>query len=87
MKNPYNLINKIVEEGSQNKFTLLYIKNAYGQTVIMQNILKQTIVIENNQCNHTYEVILGEFLENKKVCEVCKCGEGAELPMKKIYTT
>ena len=87
MKNPYNLINKIVEEGSQDKFTLPYIKNAYGQTVIMKNILKQIVVVENNQCEHSYEVILGEFLQSKKMCEVCSCGQDAQLPMKKIFTT
>ena len=87
MKNPYQIINKIVEEGSQYKFTLLYIKNAYGKTVLMKNILKQTVVIENSTCEHSYEVVLGEFLESKKICEVCQCGEDANLPMKKIYTT
>lgn len=87
MKNPYNIINKIVEEGSQYKFTLLYIKNEYGETVIMKNILKQLVVIENNQCNHNYEVVLGEFLQSKKVCEVCQCGQDTQLPSKQIFTT
>lgn len=87
MKNPYNLINKIVEEGSQNKFTLLYIKKAYGETVLIQNIFGQTVVIENNVCEHSYEVVLAEFLENKKVCVVCACGKNAALPMKKIFIT
>jgi hypothetical protein len=87
MKNPYNLINKIVEEGSQDKFTLLYIKNAYGETVVMKNILKQVVVVENNHCEHSYEVVLGEFLQSQKICEVCMCGENAVLPMKKIFTT
>ena len=62
MKNPDRIINRIVEEGSQNKFTLLYIRNTQRE-LDMQDILKQVVVIENNICHHSYEVVLGEFLQ------------------------
>lgn len=70
-KDIHTLTKKIVEEGTSHAYTLLRIQANDKQTTTIQNAMKQSILIENNTCGHSYEILFGDFIQSKKVCKVC----------------
>ncbi len=70
-KNIHSLIKKIVEEGTSHACTLLHIQNNHKQKLTLQNTIEQNIQIKHNTCRHTYDILFSDFLQSKKVCNVC----------------
>ena len=70
-KNIHTLIKKIVEEGTAHAYTLLHIQTNDNQRLTFQNTMEKNILIEHKECGHKYEILFGNFLQNKKVCKVC----------------
>ena len=64
-------IKKLVEPGTENKFTLLSNKTQLEEPQTIQNLMKKSIFVKHNTCGNRYNITLGEFIVNNKVCKTC----------------
>jgi len=57
-------IKKMVEAGTEDRYTLLSHKKHLGEPQHMQKLMRELIIVKNNTCEHFHEIALGEFIKN-----------------------
>ena len=74
-KYPDNLVKKIVEEDTDHEYSLLSIESQGKKNPLTGKTLKRRMSLQHNECGHTYELDIYEFIEGKRRCGECK-GKG-----------
>jgi len=64
-------IKKLVEPGTEGRFTLLTDKKHLRESKTIQKFMKESIFVKNNTCGHKYKITLCEFIESNKDCKTC----------------
>ncbi|MBA1420718.1 MAG: hypothetical protein FAF03_07675 [Epsilonproteobacteria bacterium] len=67
----YMFIKKLVEAGTENRFTLLSGKKHLLKTQTIQKLMKEVIFVKKNTCGHRYKITLFEFIKSSKDCKTC----------------
>jgi len=77
-------IKKLVEPGTEDRFTLLADKKYLREPQTIQKLMKESIFVENNTCRHRYNITIGEFIQSPKVCKTCFSTQISSLSSRKI---
>jgi len=82
-------IKKLVEPGTEGRFTLLADKKYLREPQTIQKLMKESIFVKNNTCWHRYNITLGEFIQSSKVCKICLSTQTSSTSSKKtvIYNS
>jgi len=72
-KYPNHLVKKIVEEDTDHEYSLLFIESQGEKNPLTGKTDKRKMTLQhNNECGHTYEIDIYEFIEGKRRCGKCK---------------
>lgn len=71
-KYPSSLVKKIVEEDTDNEYSLLSIENQGKKNLHTGKTMKRKMTLKHNVCGHTYALDIYEFIEGKRRCGKCK---------------
>ena len=71
-KYPNNLVKKIVEEDTDHEYSLLSIESQGKKNPRTGKTMKRRMSLQHNECGHTYEIDIYEFIEGKRRCGKCK---------------
>jgi len=80
----HTFIKKLVEPGTEGRFTLLTDKKHLREPQTIQKLMKESIFVKNNICRHSYNITLGEFIQSSKVCKTCFSTQASSPSSKKI---
>ena len=80
----HKFIKKLVEPGTEGRFTLLADKKYLREPQTIQKIMKESISVTNNTCGHRYKITLDEFIQSSKVCKTCFSTQASSPSSKKI---
>ncbi len=64
-------IKRIVEKGTDDRYTLLPLNKPMDEPLTIQKSMQEIINVRNNTCEHSYEITIDEFIKNNKVCKTC----------------
>ena len=64
-------IKRIVEKGTNDRYTLFPAKKPIEVHLTIQKSMQEIINVKNNTCGHSYEITVSEFIKNDKVCNAC----------------
>ena len=67
----HEFIKKLVEAGTENRFTLLSSEKHLLETQTIQKLMEEAIFVKNNTCGHRYMINLCEFIKSNKECKTC----------------
>ena len=67
----HEFIKKLVEAGTEDRFTLLSGKKHILETQTIQKLMEEVIFVKNNTCGHRYKITLCEFIKSSKECRTC----------------
>lgn len=67
----HRFIKKLVETGTEERFTLLDDKKYLWEPQTIQKFMEESIFVKSNICGHSYNITLVEFIANNKVCKRC----------------
>ncbi len=67
-----DLVKEIVEVDTNHEYSLLSIENHGKKNPITGKTMKRKMSLKHNECGHTYEIDIYEFIEGKRRCGKCK---------------
>ena len=67
----HTFIKRIVEKGTDDRYTLLSLNNPIDKPLTIQKSMQEIINVKNNTCGHSYELTVSEFIKNNKICKTC----------------
>ena len=71
-KYPNHLVKKIVEEDTDHEYSILSIESQGKKNPLTGKTMKRRMSLQHNECGHTYELDIYEFIEGKRRCGKCK---------------
>ncbi len=74
-KYPNHVVKKIAEEDTGHEYSLLSIESQGKKDPLTGKTMKRKMSLQHNECGHTYEIDIYEFIEGKRRCGKCK-GKG-----------
>lgn len=66
------VVRKIVEADTSHEYSLLFIESQGKKSPRTGKTMKRKMTLGHNECGHTYQVDIYEFLEGKRRCGKCK---------------
>lgn len=70
---------RIVEKGTNDKYTLLPAKKPIDEPLTIQKSMQEIINVKNNTCDHSHEMTVSEFITNNKVCKTCLLSQDSHI--------
>ena len=67
----HEFIKKLVEAGTEDRFTLLAGKKFLLEPKTIHNLMEEAVFVKNNTCGHRYKITLCEFIKSSKDCKTC----------------
>jgi superfamily II helicase len=64
-------IKKLVEAGTEDRFTLLAGKKFLLEPKTIHNLMEEAVFVKNNTCKHSFKITLDAFIKSNKSCKTC----------------